>query len=115
MEYKEFHSRLMVELDRLFAERARGTQAKLQRQMGVNPTYFKQWRAGANIPIPRLLEVLDLLDVDVFHFLVRAFQPEDTGDLIQSLILFSSKREWPKPVTEEGKRALALVEKDMGL
>lgn len=74
MTYELFHQLIIQELERVFAEKPFGTMAKVQREMGVNKHYFHQWKAGTNIPMPRLLEALSLLEEDATDFICRALQ-----------------------------------------
>lgn len=110
MDYDEFHSKVMAELDRRFADKGRGAFARIQREMEVNPTYFRQWRGGAKIQIPKLLQALELLDVDFFEFIATAFCPSHLeGELKVMLAGDSPTLESLTPVTKSGKRALALA------
>lgn len=113
MKYSEFNTLVMAELDRAFARLDRGGIAELQRQMGVNPTYFRQWRGGANTHVPRLLEALELLDIDAFEFFLRALQPDGLASEVEALVGALEKRERPMPETQSGRRALELVDKDL--
>lgn len=79
MTYEEFNRLIVEELDRVFAERPWGTMAACQRKMGVNKDYFRQWRSGSNVHMPRLLEVLALLNEEPSDFIYKALQRQEPG------------------------------------
>lgn len=72
MDRDEFYLRITKAFFEEIRQRPRGTMARLVREMGLSSSYFGQWKNGQRPPVGRLVEALNIMEVDVHGFFDKA-------------------------------------------